>query len=179
MADREQARETLRTLRRWMVARHRFAVNDRPDLFAVQGGEVVARFTGGDTAGMRRAAELLINAVRAEHGVELSLHEADALLRQKRPRIYAAGGEVNLRPLVTQALDTAAAGIVTFVERRWGNGKQFTHLLFTGGGAEALRDALLRQYPHGVVLPDPVAANAVGLARYAVRVFKQVSDATP
>jgi len=223
MADREQARETLRTLRRWMVARHRFAVNDRPvtltvtdvrvmvqpagtffawgldnngkwtrakgdlkapvaicdigfntlDLFAVQGGEVVARFTGGDTAGMRRAAELLINAVRAEHGVELSLHEADALLRQKRPRLYTAAGEVNLRPLVTQALDTAAAGITTFVERRWGNGRQFAHLLFTGGGAEALRDALLRQYPHGVVLPDPVAANAIGLARYAVRAFKE------
>ncbi len=141
------------------------------DLFAVQGGEVVARFTGGDTAGMRRAAELLINAVRAEHKVELSLPEADALLREKRPRLYTAVGEVNLRPQVTQALDTAAAGIITFVEQRWGNGRQFAHLLFTGGGAAVLRDALLRQYPHGVVLPDPVGANAVGLARYAVRVF--------
>lgn len=142
------------------------------DLFAVQGGEVVARFTGGDTAGMRRAAELLIAAVRAKHGVELSLHEADALIREKRPRLYTAAGEVNLHSLVTQALDTVAAGIVTFVEQRWGNGRQFAHLLFTGGGAEALREALLRQYPHGVVLPNPVAANAVGLARYAVRAFK-------
>jgi len=221
MGDRERARETLRALRRWMIARHRFAVNDRPvtlqvtdvrvmaqpagtffawglddtgrwmrakgdlkapvaicdigfntlDLFAVQGGEVVARFTGGDTAGIRRAAELLINTVRAQHSVELSLHEADALLRQKRPKLYTAEGEVNLKPQVAQALATTAAGITTFVERRWGNGKQFAHLLFTGGGAETLRDALLRQYPHGVVLPNPVAANAVGLARYAVRVF--------
>ena len=119
----------------------------------------------------RRAAELLINSVRAEHEVELSLHEADALLRQRRPRLYTAQGEVNLRPFVTQALGTAAAGIVTFVERRWGNGKQFAHLLFTGGGAEAMRKALLRQYPHGIVLPDAVTANAVGLARYAARVF--------
>lgn len=142
------------------------------DLFAVQGGEIVARFTGGDTAGMRRAAELLIAAVRAKHGVELSLHEADELMREKRPRLYTAAGEVNLHPIVAQALDTAAAGIVTFVEQRWGNGRQFAHLLFTGGGAETLRDTLLRQYPHGVVLPNPVAANAVGLARYAVRVFK-------
>jgi len=223
MADRDRARETLRAMRRWMVARHRFAVGDRPvtlqvinvkvmaqpagtffawgldnggrwarakgdlkapvaicdigfntlDLFAVQGGEVVARFTSGDTAGMRRAAELLVNAVRAEHGVELSLHEADALLRLKRPAIYTADGEVSLKAAVRQALDTAAAGIITFVERRWGNGRQFAHLLFTGGGAEALREALLQQYPHGVVLSDPVTANAVGLARYAVRVFKE------
>lgn len=222
MAERERAEETLRAMRRWMVARHRFAVSDTPvtlqitdvkamaqpagtffawglddggrwarakedllkpvaicdigfntlDLFAVQAGEVIARFTGGDTAGMRRAAELLINAVRAEHGVELSLHEADALLRRKRPVVYTADGEIDLRALVRQALDTAAAEIITFVEQRWGNGRQFAHLLFTGGGAETLREALLRQCPHGVVLPNPVTANAVGLARYAVRVFK-------
>jgi hypothetical protein len=141
------------------------------DLFAVQGGEIVARFTGGDTAGMRRAAELLAGAVRAQHGVEMSLHEADALLRRRRPRLHTAGGEVDLRPLVSQAHDAAAAGVVTFVERQWGNGRQFAHLLFTGGGAEALRDGLLRQYPHGVVLPAPVTANAVGLARYARRAF--------
>jgi len=141
------------------------------DLFTVEGGNVVGRFTGGDTAGMRRAAELLINAVKA-YGVEISLHEADALLRARRPRLYTAGGEVDLRPQVKQALDTAAAGVVTFVEQRWGNGRQFAHLLFTGGGAEALKEALLRQYPHGVVLPNSVAANAIGLARYAARVFK-------
>ena len=141
------------------------------DLFAVQGGEVVARFTGGDTAGIRRAAELLINAVRAQFGVELSLHEADVLLRQRRPKLYTAADEVNLRPLVTQVLDTTAAEVVTYVERRWGNARQFAHLLFTGGGAESLRDTLLRQYPHGIVLPSPVAANAIGLARYAVRAF--------
>ncbi len=141
------------------------------DLFAVQGGEVVARFTGGDTAGMRRAAELLIGSVRGQYDVDISLHEADALLRQKRPKLHIAQGTVNLRPLATQALDAASSGIVTFVERRWGNGRQFAHLLFTGGGAEAMRDSLLRQYPHGVVLPNTVAANAIGLARYAVRVF--------
>lgn len=143
------------------------------DLFAIEGGEIAGRFTGGDTAGMRRAAELLINAVQARHGVMLSLHEADALLRQKRPKLYTAQGEADLRSLANQALDATAAGIVTFVEQRWGNGRQFAHLLFTGGGAEVLRDALLRQYPHGIVLPNPVTANALGLARYAQRVFKE------
>jgi hypothetical protein len=222
MGDRELARDTLRALKAWMVARHQFSVNDHAitldvadvrvmpqpagaffawglndqgkwmrsrsdlkapvavcdigfntlDLFAVEGGEVAVRFTSGDTAGMRRAVELIINTVRGKYGVELSLHEADALLLQKRPRLYTAEGEVNLSPLVKQALDTAAAGIITYVERRWDKGRQFAHLLFTGGGAESLREALLRQYPHGVILPTPIAANAVGLARYAVRVFK-------
>lgn len=226
MADREQARATLRAMRAWMVAPHSFAVNDNPvtvvvqdvqamtqpagaffawglndqgkwargrgdlkapvavcdigfntlDLLAFQGGEVVARFTGGDTVGMRRAAELLANTIRAQHRVDLSLHEADDLLRQKRPKIATAEGEADLRPLVEQALNTTAAGVITFVEQRWDNGRQFAHILFTGGGAEALRDALLRQYPHGVVLPNPVGANAIGLARYAMRVFRPAAS---
>jgi hypothetical protein len=141
------------------------------DLFVVEGGEVVGRFTSGDTVGMRRSAELLINAIRSGYGVGLSLHEADALVRQRQPRLYTAQGEQDLRPQVDQALDTTAAAVVSFVERHWGNGRQFAHLLFTGGGAEALREALLRQYPQGVVLPSPVTANALGLARYAARVF--------
>ncbi|MDD3828462.1 MAG: ParM/StbA family protein [Anaerolineae bacterium] len=141
------------------------------DLFVVEGGEVVGRFTGGDTVGMRRAAELLINAIRGSYGIGLSLHEADALVRQRQPRLHTAQGEQNLRSVVDQALDTTAAAVVSFVERHWGNGRQFAHLLFTGGGAEALRDTLLRQYPQGAVLPNPVTANALGLARYATRVF--------
>jgi hypothetical protein len=141
------------------------------DLFTVEGGEVVARFTGGDTVGMRRAAELIINGVRTDYGVSLSLHEADALALQRHPRLHTAGGEMDLRAQVDQALATTAAAVVTFVERQWGNGRQFAHLLFTGGGAEGLRATLLRQYPHGLVLPNAVTANALGLARYAARVF--------
>jgi hypothetical protein len=141
------------------------------DLLSVEGGEVVGRFTGGDTAGMRRAAEMIIHAVRGQYGLSLSLHEADDLLRQRQPCLLTSDGRHDLRSLVDQALSTTAAGVVTFVERQWGNGRQFSYLLFTGGGAEALKDELLQHYPQGVVLPDPVTANALGLARYAVRVF--------
>jgi hypothetical protein len=142
------------------------------DLFAIKGGDVVGRFTGGDTAGMRRAAELLKAALQGQYGIELSLHEADALARQRQPKLYTSQGEVNVRLLANQALDTAAAGVVTFIESRWGNGNQFAHLLFTGGGVEALKKSLLQHYPNGVISSNSVTANAVGLARYATRVFK-------
>ena len=141
------------------------------DLFSVQSGEVVARFTGGDTVGVRRAAELIINAVQTVHGITLSLHEGDALLHQRQPRLFTAQGETDLASLVRQAADATAAAVITFVERRWGNGRQFPHLLFTGGGAETLRKTLLQQYPHGLILDEPVTANALGLARYAARVL--------
>jgi len=142
------------------------------DLFVVEGGEPVGRFTGGDTAGMRRAAELLTASVQTSCGIELSLHKADALMRQRQPKLHAAQGEINVRPLAIQAQDTAAAGVVRSSSGAGATAKRFAHLLFTGGGAASLEKRLLKQYPHGVVLPDAVTANAVGLVRYAARVFK-------
>lgn len=142
------------------------------DLFAVEAGDVVARFTAGDTVGMRRAAEILAQMLRRRYGLELSLHEADTLLWQRSPRVFVAGeGAVSVADMVRQALETTAAYVVRFLEERWGRGRQFAHVLFAGGGAKALQDVLLRHYPYGEVLPDPVTANAVGLARYAVRVW--------
>lgn len=141
------------------------------DLFALRGGDVIGRFTAGDTLGVRRAAELVISAVRSSYGVSLSLHEADALLRDRQPRLFTGDGEKDLRPVVGQALETTAAAVAAFCERQWGNGRQFAHLLFTGGGAEALRETLVRHYPRGVVLPSSATANALGLARYGMRVF--------
>jgi hypothetical protein len=140
------------------------------DLFSVRAGEIVARFTGGDTLGIRRAAELLIQNIRAHYGMELSLHEADILLHKRRPIIYPPGGdEVDISPLVRQAMETAGAAILSMIERLWGNGRQFAHLIFTGGGTEALRGRLIQQYPHAVILPQPVLANAIGLSKYAQR----------
>jgi len=179
MADREQARATLRALRSWLVAQHDYAVaghgvrlditdirvmaqpagtyfawglsdqgkwqrseadlkapvavcdigTNTLDLLGIQGGEVIGRFTGGDTVGMRRAAEMLLDGVRSSYGVGLSLHEADALLQQRQPRLYTSQGEQDLRPHVDQALDTTAAAVVSFVERHWGNGRQFAQLV--------------------------------------------------
>lgn len=142
------------------------------DLFAVREGRVINRYTGGDTVGMRRAAEMLAESITRAYGVPLSLYQADTLLRDPAPRLETIDGWEDLAGYVTQARGQAAARILEAVERAWGNARQFRHVLFTGGGAEALRSQLLASYPAGVVLPDPVTANVVGLARYAQRAFK-------
>ena len=221
MADRKRARQTLRSLRSWMLGVHSFEVDgvsvilevaqvqvmaqpagaffawgldntgcwarkksdlkapvaicdigfNTLDLFTVEAGDVVARFTGGDTVGMRRAAELVLAAVHSQYGISLSLHEGDALLHNRLPTLHTSEGKMDLTSMVRQATDATTAAIITFVEQRWGNGRQFPHLLFTGGGSEVLRKVLLQHYPHGQVLPEAVTANALGLARYATSIF--------
>ena len=142
------------------------------DLFVLEAGRLVARYTAGQTLGMRRAAEQITDIIRQHHGVSLSLHEADQFLHLKQPDLSTANGMIDLAPLVNQARETVAAGVLQFTERQWGNARRFRHVLFTGGGAEILRDQLARAYPHGLVVPNAITANAAGLVKYAQRVFK-------
>lgn len=139
------------------------------DCFVLERGNIVARYTGGEKAGIRRAAEQIINIINRNHGVILSLHEADAFLHQQKPELSTSDGLIDLTPIVEQAQQSVAANVLQFTERQWGNAKRFRHVLFTGGGSKVLATALSRAYPHGYVLPDPVVANAAGLAKYGLR----------
>ena len=144
------------------------------DLFAIEGAEIARHYTDGDTLGMRRAAEYLIQAVDAAYDMEISLHKADQLIRNKNPELHTPRGKVSLADLVDEALNRAASGILSFVQRadKWGSGRQFAYQLITGGGAEALRSQIEDAFPRAYIMPNPVTANAVGLARYAQRAFE-------
>ncbi|MBN1666411.1 MAG: ParM/StbA family protein [Anaerolineales bacterium] len=221
MADRLQARETLKTLRAWLVGHHQFSLDGQEvellieqvrilaqpagtffawgfddqgqwvqskeelnaligicdigfntvDLFGVQGGEVLRDYTAGDTAGVRRAAELLIQQVET-YQVQLSHHEADAYLQASRPVLSCAAGEIDLQMAVSQAIDVAAGQVIALLNERWEQAGRFRYMLFTGGGALLFKAQLEKAYSRGLVLPEAVSANALGLARYARRIFK-------
>jgi hypothetical protein len=143
------------------------------DLFAIEGAEIARHYTDGDTLGMRRAAEHLIQAVDAAYDMRISHHKADQLIRSRKPELHTPQGLVALDDLVNEALNRAASGILSFVQRadKWGDGRQFAYQLITGGGAEALRSQIEDAFPRAYIMPDPVTANAVGLARYAQRAF--------
>jgi len=226
----QEANETVRRLKSWLVGEHRFAVDgqettlcirqvvpmaqpvgafcewglgldgrwarDRDDalatvavldlgfntldLLGVRNGRISARYTEGDTLGMRRAAQALVQSVRSQYQVgDLSLHEADGLVREyiqgqgRRPvKLSVPGGRRDVSHLVSTAIDVAAGEVSTFVAQVWGEGGRFAYLLLTGGGCLVLGERLQRQLRHAVVLDDPVTANARGLARAAQRMFK-------
>ena len=53
------------------------------DIFTVSGGDIVGKFTGGDTAGIRRAAEALMRAVKEKYDVTLSRQAGRPLLARR------------------------------------------------------------------------------------------------
>ena len=93
------------------------------DLYTVEAGKPVLRYTDGSQLGVHRAARILTQHVRATYGFELPLSEADDLLRQEHPALHHAGGEADLAPLVEQSLAGALAEILDFVQARWGNAR--------------------------------------------------------
>jgi hypothetical protein len=148
------------------------------DLFSVENAEIVDRFTAGDTLGMHRVAQAIQRHVRERHAVKWSMHQADTLVRHylagRGAYFNCADGEIDLSGIVRQALDQTTIDINEYIRARWGNGRQFYKLIITGGGAQALRDTLLRHYPTAYLPPDPVTANARGLLKWAQRSFKDV-----
>lgn len=145
------------------------------DLFGVERGQVVSRLTGGQALGMHRAATAIKRHVRSAYGVDLSLGQADELIREHvrghPAQVHHTGGTAEINPVVQQALDETFAAINQFLLEHWREGG-YRYLILTGGGAEALRKPLLRHWPAAIYLPDPVCANANGLARYASKLFK-------
>ena len=86
----------------------------------------------------------------------------------------APAQKIDPRPLIDDALQRAASGILSFVRQsdKWGSGRQFHHQLITGAGAEALRSQLSEAFPRAYIMPEPVLVNAIGLARLAQQAFE-------
>ena len=138
------------------------------DLYALKNMELEPKYTTGDTAGVRRAAELLMQHIQREFDVRVSRTEANALLLADKPIFETSGSSIDLTPVVNQVLDASATQITDICETTVGNGKQFSRVLFTGGGSELLRKQMLKHFPFALVLPNAVMANSSGCA-YAGR----------
>jgi hypothetical protein len=139
------------------------------NFFVVSHGEVIKKFTGGNDLGVKTAAETLVTLVKERYGIELSLPRADGFLREPTKKLTVFGKEVSLQDLVTEALDGTFSRIISYMDRLWGMGEEFSPLLLCGGGAKLFEASILGHYPHAQVLPDPIFANARGLTKIAAR----------
>ena len=143
------------------------------DLFHLAGGQIVRRYTGGETLGQRRAAKVMQDLLLQKGGRRFSLHEADEYVRLAcnghRAELLVKGEAFDLKPLARQALDIAAGEVRAYLSQTWEDGKAFDYILLTGGGILALGERLRSAYPNAIELPEPVTANARGLAKFAQR----------
>lgn len=142
------------------------------DVIVIENGRFSTRYTGGETLGMRRAAEIALQTLSRRYKLDMSLHEADELVQavanRRKAEIYVHGKPIDVSSAAKQALNSLVSLVLQFVEKKVGSAARF-NVLLTGGGAIALGDRLQEQYPEAEMMADPVLANARGLAKLAQR----------
>lgn len=141
------------------------------DLFVIENKQVIQRFSRGENAGTRHALSFIRQTVAERYGYKPSFYEADQLARHytaKREAVIShMHGEATAYPIVAQAVGECWSGIQEMIGEVWDNTNQFRRLIFTGGGAEMLRDQIKRAYPTAIIFGQ--TANVIGLAKFAQR----------
>lgn len=101
----------------------------------------------------------------ANHGIRISRHQAEHALRTGKVHIFK---EVDVSSIVREAKDMVVQGLYRVLQRRIERAFELEDILFIGGGAEVMREALVGQadFPQARVLPDPQFANARGVLKY-------------
>jgi hypothetical protein len=119
------------------------------DLLVVRAGSPVQRFTAGQALG------------QGAH----SLAELDSLLRS-----HALDA--------SHLLGVWQSEVFGFVEHSWGSAfRRFSVVVTVGGGAELLREPLLRRFRDKVYVPDdPIIATARGLFKYSLAKTRRASS---
>jgi hypothetical protein len=121
------------------------------DVLVVEEGRISHRYTGGDTLGMRRAAERLIETLTHRYGLALELYKTNALLQSvvngQKVEVYLHGQSIDVTQETKQVLSSLEADVVNFIDRAVGKAQASYQVLLTGGGALALAVRLHRLFP--------------------------------
>jgi hypothetical protein len=144
------------------------------DVLVIENGQISDRLSGGDTLGMSRAAEELMELIKHRYaGLTIELQRANDLIKQavngQKVEIYVHGELTDVTRLAKGCLQSLEADVDNYLLRSMGKLKDAYKVLLTGGGALAMAPRLLRRFPAATVMYEPVLANARGLAKLAIR----------
>ncbi len=143
------------------------------DVLVVENAKISQRIGGGNTLGMSRAAEELIESLKSRYGLEIELHRANELIKDaingQQAEIYVGGDIKNVTQLGKQAVRSLETEVDNYLTRSVGKAQKGYKVLLTGGGAMGLSGLLHRRFPEATMMFEPVLANARGLAKMASR----------
>lgn len=142
------------------------------DIFAMKGGEINQVNTAGAQLGMRRACEILAQALERKYHVSIGLHEADeALLSSLDGRkclTWVHGEETDVSAEAKAAIDAIGSEVIRFIDARISDVGKYK-VLITGGGALSIGNRLARHISGAEVMSEPRLSNVLGLAKLAQR----------
>lgn len=134
------------------------------------GLEYIAKASGSKTVAMSTVWRQIRDGIKSDFGIEYELHKIDSILRNGR-HITVQGHTKSIEDLIQPAVDNLAGQVLAGARERWGNARDFTRILLTGGGSEYVKDQVQAVYPHCQIINVPNLGNLRGFHKYAVRKF--------
>ena len=136
------------------------------DLFTLSDLDIDAEGTTGCDLGAHFPVEELQTQIRVKYGVNLSQEQAIDSLSGRRQYVYCDGQQIAIKQVLDNVFDIWISEIEKMLQRHIQSGHDYAKLYFCGGGVSFISDRLKARFPHGVVLSDPIFANAIGCYRY-------------
>jgi plasmid segregation protein ParM len=156
------------------LARGRLGVIDigtyTTDYVLVDSLRYVERGSGSISTGMSKGYQLVERSLLDTFGLDLRMHEVDKVVRKGQVTIF--GEERNIGWLVDPVFDALAEEILAHAGTLWGDGRDLSAVLVTGGGAIALGERMGQRYAHAQILDDAPMANVRGFRKYGLRKWK-------
>jgi len=158
-----------------LLARGRLGIIDigtyTTDYVLVDGLRYIEKGSGSIATAMSRAYQLIGRSLLDTFGLDLRMHEVDKAVQRGAVTVF--GEERDIGWLAQPALDAVGEEILAYAGTLWGDGRELTAVLVTGGGAAALGDQIVQRYHHARVLQDAPLANVRGFARYGRRKWQE------
>jgi len=123
--------------------------------------------SGSVPTAMARTYELVGREVGRRYGRSLSLDESEVAVNTRV--ITDRDQEIDVTDITRQALDAVAQTVLGKANELWGDARDISAVLVTGGGGPAFFEYIETVYPHARLLSDPQTANAEGFYRYGLR----------
>lgn len=124
--------------------------------------------SGHDTVAMGVVYEMVSRRVSDQYDRELSLHEADQVVR--RGKVAVRGQTHSVVDIVDAALQEVARGISSSLATAWERyADDLDTILVAGGGSSLIGPYLVERFPHLAMLPNGALANVTGYYRYALK----------
>jgi len=137
------------------------------DLVLVDELRYIEPGSGSVDVAMARALELIGRAIEDVHALALEIHQVDTALR--KGYVTVCGERKDIGDLARPHLAAVAQKVLDKTTTLWGDGRDLSAVIVTGGGAYAMGEHVKARYPHAVILPNPERGNVEGFYRYGLR----------
>jgi len=144
------------------------------DLAVIEDDEYIPEKSRSLPIGLATAYDSISSKLAAEYGLEVESYALDSVIIERK--ISVSGEKLDISDIIARAFENLAVNILVEINSQW-RVSNFSDLILTGGGGQAIGAHLLPQLPQAKLAADPITANCRGYLNWGNWLWKPVDRA--